>query len=85
MKPPMLALALLSLAPALAAAQGVPKDSDACFDMSGALLESARDVPEAVEAKVQQLAREVEAACDAGKFDTAAAKANELKSLTGSK
>lgn len=84
MKTTKLALALLLLTPALAAAEA-PKDSASCFDMSGEILVSAGDVPDAIAAKVEQLAKDLEADCDAGKFDAAAAKAEELKALIGSK
>jgi hypothetical protein len=85
MKSTKLALAILVLTPALAVAEKVPTDAASCFDMSGEILVSANDVPDEIAAKVEQLAKDLEADCDAGKFDAAAAKADELKALIGSK
>lgn len=83
---PFLLATALAFAALPAVAQEVPKDADACFDMSGALLEQAGDnIPDAKAAEIEKLVKNLEADCDAGKYADAAAKAKEVKALLGSK
>lgn len=84
LKHSVLATALM-LAAAPAFAQEVPKDADACFNMSGALLESAGDIPDSKAAKIENLVKQLESDCDAGKFADAAAKAKDVKALLSGK
>lgn len=78
-----IALALSLAAPALATAQSVPKDADACFEMSSNLLQSAGTLPEDRNQKVQDLLRQLERHCDAGELAEAAAVAKQAKSAIG--
>lgn len=84
----MLRLSIVAAALALALpamAQETPKDADACFNMSGALLEAAGDIPDSKASEIENLVKNLESDCDAGKFADAAAKAKQLKSLIGGK